>query len=155
MATKTAKENTGFNPIGVKEYPNINNCLAFALGQLLEVSPSSTYYNIDGNLPIEEAFIAKCEEFGIKAIPIKKNHRKLQDDEYIIYLYSGIFDFYYPGYGYIACRDFHLIRQEPNGTLVHKLGWYNPPEIVTNRILNKIKLDYPEKPVIFLLKVGE
>lgn len=146
---------TGFYPISVADYPNINNCLAFALGQLKSVPSSSTYYNLDDDLPISQAFINKCREFGIKATEVTDKQYHLKKDEYIIYVYSGMFNFYTPVYGFIPCRDFHLVRQEPDGTLVHKYGWDIPPEVVTDDILEEIKAEYKDKPAIFVLKVGE
>ena len=145
---------TGFYPIDVDKYPNINNCLAFALGQLKELPSSSADYILDPSLSIPEAFIYKCKEFGIKARIFRDFGKKLADDEYLMFVYSNIFLLAKNGIS-VPVREFHIVRQEPSGALVHKPGWFDPPEVVTSEILAKIKKLYPKEPAIFLLKVGE
>ncbi len=147
----TKERKSGFNPISIEDYPDISsNCLAFVLGQTKEVASNSTFYNLSDTLPIEDAFLNKCKEFGIKA----RNLNSIKDansDEYVICIFSKMMHDKDETY-----REFHAIRRETdNKKWVHKVGWNNAPEIVTASALAVIESEFSSEPAIFALKAGE
>lgn len=113
------------------------NCLAFALGDTRPDDKNHLGYNLNRYdadeyaISISSAFEWECYKRGIEV-------KRVQNAE------SG--HRYFRLYGWYDCGDFHIVRQEPDGTLVHKLGWMIAPTITSDEALQE---EYPEPYILY------
>ena len=104
------------------------NCLAYALGDIRPYSKEHNEYNLGRqnvlghSQTIETAFEWECKKRSISIKPAQKaelGHR------------------YFRLYGWFDDDNFHIARQEPDGTLVHKLGWRLAPTTTSDEALTE------------------
>ena len=146
---------TNFYPIRVEDYPDINNCLAFALGITIERPKSSKDYNLREDLPISEAFLNKCAEFGIEGVRQINSIEEATKEEYVICVFYHWTTFRNPFYTEpIPYREFHVIRRELNGNWVHK-DWDSRPSIISKEEMIAIRREFPNPVAIFALKTED
>ena len=114
------------------------NCLAFAFGDTKPDMTTGHYHytmlthDPDGiRVSIEYAFGWECTKRGITVEKVKKAE-------------PG--HYYFRVYGWYSHGDFHVMRQEPDGTLVHKLGWQIAPTVTSEEALHE---EYPERYVLY------
>ena len=128
---------------------NEGNCLGFALGEdkphanVFGCDLSLSKEDADGRLlPINRCFTIKAREFGLS---VKEVNSLEETKGKIAFLVYGWFDIFKTFVGISA--DFHVVRIEKDGSLVHKPDW-KLPACVTS--FEEIQKEYPEKPYIFI-----
>lgn len=117
-----------FHNISAEEFNRIadignTNCLAFALGQTESSSETYQgkyilpYWDREGRrMLISEAFKRTASNLGIHVKMVSKAEQG--------HVYFLVFGWYSNG-------NFHVVRQNSDGSLEHKPDWYNPARKTT------------------------
>lgn len=126
------------------------NCLAFAIGIKKPKRRKNQYSLIMSSEPIEILFLDKVKELGFDTKQFRRISRSQEEKEkgYIIRVYGFVpeetlnCEVYY---------DFHVIRREPDGTWVHKSGFYFRPKEISHEDWGLIFEKYGNRFVSFAL----
>lgn len=123
-------------PVGIRQWPvGVNtNCLCYAVGC---TDPWGIYETshmaLDTELEIGDAFQKRVVELGY--IPPRRIGKiaEANPEEFVLAVFGfSNYDRFVRFQGIISVEgDYHVVRREPDGTWVHKPGWYQSPRVVT------------------------
>ena len=144
-------------PISISNFPAVRtNCFGFAIGDTESLNSTfftSIKFNMDGTLPINEAFHKKLRELGYDELPRQiSTLDEATSNEYVfMVLASEKYSLQIPFMGERElCWNYHVVRREPDGTWVHKPGWKDSPcEISTEADWEDIYNEFGRKYVLF------